>query len=65
MNKFKFLILDEFINGMDLDGLIDVLIIIKFLVNEFDMRILILSYKLEDIELICDRVVFLRDGYFV
>lgn len=65
MNKFKFLILDEFINGMDLDGLIDVLIIIKFLVNEFDMRIFILSYKLEDIELICDRVVFLRDGYFV
>lgn len=29
------------------------------------MKILILSYKLEDIELICDRVVFFRDGKFV
>ena len=29
------------------------------------MKILISSHKLEDIELICDRAVFLRDGNFV
>ena len=29
------------------------------------MKILISSHKLEDIELICDRAVFLRDGKFV
>lgn len=29
------------------------------------MKILISSHKLEDIELICDRAVFLRDGHFV
>lgn len=44
---------------------IDVLTTIKSLVNELDMRILISSHKLEDIELICDRAVFLRDGHFV
>ncbi|HCY2831674.1 TPA: phenol-soluble modulin export ABC transporter ATP-binding protein PmtC [Staphylococcus aureus] len=65
MNKPKFLILDEPTNGMDPDGSIDVLTTIKSLVNELDMRILISSHKLEDIELICDRAVFLRDGHFV
>ena len=60
MNKPKFLILDEPTNGMDPDGSIDVLTTIKSLVNELDMRILISSHKLEDIELICDRAVFLR-----
>lgn len=57
--------MDEPTNGMDPDGSIDVLTTIKSLVNELDMRILISSHKLEDIELICDRAVFLRDGHFV
>lgn len=35
------------------------------LVKQLDMKILISSHKLEDIELICDRAVFLRDGNFV
>ncbi|MBI5974778.1 phenol-soluble modulin export ABC transporter ATP-binding protein PmtC [Staphylococcus canis] len=65
MNKPKFLILDEPTNGMDPDGSIDVLKTIESLVNELDMKILISSHKLEDIELICDRAVFLRDGHFV
>ncbi|EKU45602.1 phenol-soluble modulin export ABC transporter ATP-binding protein PmtC [Staphylococcus massiliensis] len=65
MNKPKYLILDEPTNGMDPDGSIDVLETIQKLVKEFDMKILISSHKLEDIELICDRAVFLRDGNFV
>ncbi|WP_214336860.1 phenol-soluble modulin export ABC transporter ATP-binding protein PmtC [Staphylococcus arlettae] len=65
MNKPKYLILDEPTNGMDPDGSIDVLTTIKQLVKELDMKILISSHKLEDIELICDRAVFLRDGNFV
>ena len=65
MNKPKFLILDEPTNGMDPDGSIDVLTTIQSLVEEYDMKILISSHKLEDIELICDRAVFLRDGQFV
>ena len=65
MNKPKYLILDEPTNGMDPDGSIDVLKTIQSLVQELDMKILISSHKLEDIELICDRAVFLRDGNFV
>ncbi|REI27905.1 antibiotic ABC transporter ATP-binding protein [Staphylococcus felis] len=65
MNKPKYLILDEPTNGMDPDGSIDVLKTIENLVKELDMKILISSHKLEDIELICDRAVFLRDGHFV
>ncbi|UDI77900.1 ABC transporter ATP-binding protein [Staphylococcus taiwanensis] len=65
MNKPKYLILDEPTNGMDPDGSIDVLKTIQSLVNDLEMRILISSHKLEDIELICDRAVFLRDGNFV
>ena len=40
---------------------------IKKKVNKYSMgmKILISSHKLEDIELICDRAVFLRDGKFV
>ncbi|QHW37440.1 ABC transporter ATP-binding protein [Staphylococcus ursi] len=65
MNKPKFLILDEPTNGMDPDGSIDVLKTIEQLVQQLNMKILISSHKLEDIELICDRAVFLRDGHFV
>ncbi|WP_145385753.1 phenol-soluble modulin export ABC transporter ATP-binding protein PmtC [Staphylococcus epidermidis] len=65
MNKPKYLILDEPTNGMDPDGSIDVLKTIQSLVQQLEMKILISSHKLEDIELICDRVVFLRDGKFV
>lgn len=65
MNKPKYLILDEPTNGMDPDGSIDVLKTIQSLVQQLEMKILISSHKLEDIELICDRTVFLRDGKFV
>ena len=65
MNKPKYLILDEPTNGMDPDGSIDVLKTIQSLVQQLEMKILISSHNLEDIELICDRAVFLRDGKFV
>ena len=65
MNKPKYLILDEPTNGMDPDGSIDVLKTIEQLVKDLDMKILISSHKLEDIELICDRAIFLSDGNFV
>ena len=60
MNKPKYLILDEPTNGMDPDGSIDVLKTIQSLVQQLEMKILISSHKLEDIELICDRAVFLE-----
>ena len=65
INKPHYLILDEPTNGMDPDGSIDALNTIKDITNEFNMKVLISSHKLEDIELICDRAVFLRDGKLV
>ena len=49
INKPNYLILDEPTNGMDPDGSIDVLNTIKNITNEFNMRVLISSHKLEDI----------------
>src|SRR5699024_8710802 len=65
LNKPKYLTLDEPTHAKDQDSSTYVLITIQSLVQELDMKILILSHKLEDIELICDRAVFLRDGTFV
>ncbi|MGC9678506.1 phenol-soluble modulin export ABC transporter ATP-binding protein PmtC [Staphylococcus warneri] len=65
ISKPKYLILDEPTNGMDPDGSIDVLNTIKNLTEKYNMKVLISSHKLEDIELICDRAVFLRDGKFI
>lgn len=65
INKPHYLIFDEPTNGMDPDGSIDVLNTIKDLTSKFNMKVLISSHKLEDIELICDRAVFLRNGKLV
>ncbi|MDE9751759.1 phenol-soluble modulin export ABC transporter ATP-binding protein PmtC [Staphylococcus delphini] len=65
ISKPQYLILDEPTNGMDPDGSIDVLKTIKSIAEENDMKVLISSHKLEDIELICDRAIFLRDGKFI
>ncbi|WP_323704315.1 phenol-soluble modulin export ABC transporter ATP-binding protein PmtC [Mammaliicoccus sp. Dog046] len=65
MNQPQYLILDEPTNGMDPDGSIDVLKTIKRVSQELNIKILISSHKLEDIELICDRTVFMKDGAIV
>lgn len=65
MNKPQYLILDEPTNGMDPDGSIDVLKTLESVSKELNIKILISSHKLEDIELICDRTVFMKDGAIV
>lgn len=65
MNQPQYLILDEPTNGMDPDGSIDVLNTIKRVSQELNIKILISSHKLEDIELICDRTVFMKNGTIV
>ncbi|GGI42423.1 phenol-soluble modulin export ABC transporter ATP-binding protein PmtC [Mammaliicoccus stepanovicii] len=65
MNKPQYLILDEPTNGMDPDGSIDVLKTLQRLSKELNIKILISSHKLEDIELICDRTIFMKDGTIV
>ncbi|MBW0768978.1 ABC transporter ATP-binding protein [Mammaliicoccus lentus] len=65
MNKPHYLILDEPTNGMDPDGSIDVLKTIERVSKELNIKVLISSHKLEDIELICDRTVFMKNGRIV
>lgn len=62
LNKPKYLILDEPTNGMDPDGSIDVLKIIKEFSRKFDISVLISSHKLEDIEMIADDILFIEKG---
>jgi ABC-2 type transport system ATP-binding protein len=62
LQKPKYLILDEPTNGMDPDGSIDVLNIIKSLVQKYDISVLISSHKLEDIESVADDIVFISNG---
>lgn len=62
IHKPKYLILDEPTNGMDPDGSIDVLGIIKRLTEKYDINVLISSHKLEDIESVSNDIVFISDG---
>lgn len=60
--KPDYLILDEPTNGMDPDGSLEVLNIIKTLAEKYNMKVLISSHKLEDIEAVSDDIVFIDKG---
>src|SRR5699024_4582786 len=60
--KPEYLILDEPTNGMDPDGSIEVLSIIRKLAQDYCMKVLISSHKLEDIEAVSDDIVFIDQG---
>ncbi|WP_026858702.1 ABC transporter ATP-binding protein [Jeotgalicoccus psychrophilus] len=60
--KPEYLILDEPTNGMDPDGSIEVLSIIRKLAADYGMKVLISSHKLEDIEAVSDDIVFIDKG---
>ncbi|MCU5745413.1 ABC transporter ATP-binding protein [Staphylococcus sp. SQ8-PEA] len=65
MSKPNYLILDEPTNGMDPDSSIDILTTLKEFAQDYNIKILISSHKLEDIELICDRAIFLKNSNIV
>ena len=56
------LILDEPTNGLDIESSQIVLAVLKNLALHENVGILISSHKLEDIEEICERVLFLENG---
>lgn len=60
--KPDYLILDEPTNGMDPDGSIEVLNIIRELATTQGMKVLISSHKLEDIEAVSDDILFIDKG---
>ncbi|MDX8365678.1 ABC transporter ATP-binding protein [Cytobacillus sp. IB215665] len=62
LNNPSYIILDEPTNGMDVETSFEVLQELRRMADERNVGILISSHKLEDIETICDRVLFLDNG---
>lgn len=62
LNKPKYVVLDEPTNGMDIETSLEVLKQLRKMANQWNVGILISSHKLEDIETICSRVLFLENG---
>lgn len=62
VTKPDILILDEPTNGLDIESSQIVLAVLKKLALNENVGILISSHKLEDIEEICERVLFLESG---
>ncbi|WP_102029154.1 ABC transporter ATP-binding protein [Salirhabdus sp. Marseille-P4669] len=62
LNNPRYIVLDEPTNGMDVETTFEVLQELRRLAEERNVGILISSHKLEDVEAICDRVLFLENG---
>lgn len=62
LNKPNYVVLDEPTNSMDIETSLEVLQQLRKMANEWNVGVLISSHKLEDIERICDRVLFLEKG---
>ncbi|MDR9798302.1 ABC transporter ATP-binding protein [Aeribacillus pallidus] len=62
LNKPSYVVLDEPTNSMDIETSLEVLQQLRKIANEWNVGVLISSHKLEDIETICDRVLFLEKG---
>jgi len=65
LNQPKFLILDEPTNGLDPNGVYEMRELIKTIVKEKSISILISSHILSEIEVICDRVLFIQKGNII
>lgn len=62
LNSPELLILDEPTNGLDPEGVVEIRNIIKEIVKTRQISVLISSHILSEIEIICDRVLFLKNG---
>ncbi|WP_061860243.1 ABC transporter ATP-binding protein [Priestia megaterium] len=65
LNQPQFLILDEPTNGLDPNGVYEMRELIKTIVKENSISVLISSHILSEIEVICDRVLFIQKGSIV
>lgn len=59
------LILDEPLNGLDIEGVIDFRKIIKDFSSDKNHSIIISSHDLHELEKICTRFIFIKDGHIV
>ncbi|BCA85204.1 ABC transporter ATP-binding protein [Enterococcus saigonensis] len=65
INKSELLILDEPMNGLDPDGVKQTIKTLKMLAEKMKITIVISSHILDDLEKLCDRVYFIRNGEIV
>lgn len=65
LNSPELLILDEPTNGLDPEGVVEIRNIIQEIVKTRQISVLISSHILSEIEIICDRVLFLQNGNLV
>lgn len=65
MGKQKLWLLDEPTNGLDASGIIEFRKILKDTVKKRNVSILISSHILSEIELLCDKIVFINNGEIV
>lgn len=61
----KLLILDEPTNGLDPEGVIEFRRLLKKFASESGMSILISSHILSELDKICTRIIFIKDGELV
>lgn len=62
LNDPKLIILDEPLNGLDVQGISDMRRIIKYLAKEQGKTILITSHILSELEKVCDKVLIFKKG---
>ena len=65
LNNPSLLILDEPMNGLDIDGVRDLRELFKYLSKEKGVTIIISSHILGELDKVCDNAIFLKKGKLV
>ena len=65
LHQPKILILDEPTNGLDPAGIRQIRDYLQRLAKEENIAVIVSSHLLSEIELMCDRVVIIKQGEFV
>ncbi|WP_227333804.1 ATP-binding cassette domain-containing protein, partial [Enterococcus faecalis] len=65
INKNELLILDEPMNGLDPDGVQATIQTLKHLAKELHIGIVISSHILGDLDKLCDRAYFIKNGAII
>ena len=62
LNKPKLLLLDEPLNGLDPEGVYEIRTFLLNICHQEGMSLLISSHILSEMQIFCDRFLFLKDG---
>jgi len=62
LNKQKLLLLDEPLNGLDPEGVYEIRTFLLNICHQEGMSLLISSHILSEMQIFCDRFLFLKDG---